>query len=104
MWTNVDFSSVRSSDIHLMVISQGIPKPSLTKISFKIIHLNFIQISQEQMSLFMHDYISFLLLHDEKTKHLKQIKHSPTMAQSTLLKFQGPLQLIWFNFNPSIDK
>ena len=51
-----------------MVISQGIPKPSLTKISFKIIHLNFIHISQEQMSLFMHDYISFLLLHDEQGK------------------------------------
>ena len=38
-WTNADLSSVRSSDIHLRTISQGIPRPTITKISFKIIYL-----------------------------------------------------------------
>ena len=40
-WTNVDLSSVRSSDIHLRVVSQKIPQPSVTKFSFKIAYLKF---------------------------------------------------------------
>ena len=35
--TNVDFSSVRFSDNHLRAFSQEMPKPTLTKISLKII-------------------------------------------------------------------
>ena len=40
-WTNVDLSSVRSSDIHLRVVSQKIPQPSVTKISLKTAYLKF---------------------------------------------------------------
>ena len=36
-WTNVDWSSVKSSDIHIRVISQEMPQPSITKIRLKIL-------------------------------------------------------------------
>ena len=35
-WTNVDKSSVRSSDIHLRAITEEPPQPSTTKVSLKI--------------------------------------------------------------------
>ena len=35
-WTNVDWSSVKSSDIHIRAISQEMPQPSVTKICLKI--------------------------------------------------------------------
>ena len=35
-WTNVDWSSVKSSDIHIGAISQEMPQPSVTKIRSKI--------------------------------------------------------------------
>ena len=38
-WTNVDLSSLRSSDVNLMAISFEISQPSVTKISLKIIFL-----------------------------------------------------------------
>ena len=40
-WTNVDWSSLKSSDIHIRAISQEMPEPSITKISLKIIYLKF---------------------------------------------------------------
>ena len=40
-WTNVDLSSVRSSDIHLRASSQEIPQPSITEISLKITYPKF---------------------------------------------------------------
>ena len=40
-WTNVDWSSVKSSDIHIRAIWQEMPQPSITKICLKIICLNF---------------------------------------------------------------
>ena len=40
-WTNVDWSSVKSSDIHIRVISQEMPQPSITKIHLKITYLKF---------------------------------------------------------------
>ena len=40
-WTNVDWSSVESSDIHIRAISQEMPRPSITKIHLKITHLKF---------------------------------------------------------------
>ena len=40
-WTNVDWSSVKSSDIHIKAISQEIPQPSVTKICLKITYLKF---------------------------------------------------------------
>ena len=40
-WTNVDLSSVRSSDIHLGASSQEIPQPSITEIICKIKYLKF---------------------------------------------------------------
>ena len=40
-WTNVDWSSVKSSDIHIRAISQEMPQPSIPKISFKITYLKF---------------------------------------------------------------
>ena len=40
-WTNVDLSSVRSSCIHLMAISQEIHQSSMNKINMKITHLKF---------------------------------------------------------------
>ena len=39
--TNVDLSSVKSSDNHLWAISQDIPQPSITKIILKITYLKF---------------------------------------------------------------
>ena len=47
---HVDWSSRKSSDIHIRAISQEIPLPAITKIRLKIICLNFIQISQGPMS------------------------------------------------------
>ena len=35
-WTNVDLSSVRSSDNHLKAIAPEMPQPSITKIALKI--------------------------------------------------------------------
>ena len=40
-WTNVDLSSLRSSDVHLRAISLEISQPSASKISLKIIFLGF---------------------------------------------------------------
>ena len=40
-WTNVDFSSFKSSDIHIRAISQEMPQPSITKIRLKITCLKF---------------------------------------------------------------
>ena len=40
-WTNVDRSSVKSSDIHIRAISQEMPQPSIIKISLKITYLKF---------------------------------------------------------------
>ena len=40
-WTNVDWSSVKSSDIHVRAISQEMPQPSITKICLKITCLKF---------------------------------------------------------------
>ena len=40
-WTNVDLSSVGSSDIHLRASSQEIPQPSMTEIIWKIKYLKF---------------------------------------------------------------
>ena len=40
-WTNVDYSSVRSSDIHLRSISLETSQPSITEVSLKIIYLKF---------------------------------------------------------------
>ena len=38
---NVDWSSVKSSDIHIKAISQQMPQPSITKIRLKITYLKF---------------------------------------------------------------
>ena len=40
-WTNVDWSSVKFSDIHIRAISQEMPQPSITKIHLKITYLKF---------------------------------------------------------------
>ena len=40
-WTNVDWSSVKSSDIHIRTISQEMPQPSITKIRLNIAYLKF---------------------------------------------------------------
>ena len=45
-WTRVDFSSVRYNVIYLKPISQEMPQPSITKISFKIAYEKYIQICQ----------------------------------------------------------
>ena len=42
-WTNVDWSSVKSSDIHIRAISQEMPQPSVTKILLKITYLKVYQ-------------------------------------------------------------
>ena len=44
-WSNVDVSSVRSSYIHPMAISQEIHQPSMTKICTEFTHQNVIKIS-----------------------------------------------------------
>ena len=41
IWTKVNSSSVRSSDIHLRTISQELPQPLITKVNLKITYLNF---------------------------------------------------------------
>ena len=40
-WTNVDWSSVKSSDIHIRAISQEMPQPSITKICLNFTCLKF---------------------------------------------------------------
>ena len=40
-WTNVDWSSAKSSDIHIRAISLEMPQPSITKICLKITCLRF---------------------------------------------------------------
>ena len=44
-WTNVDWSSVESSDIHIRAISQEMPQLSITKIHLKTTYLKFVLIS-----------------------------------------------------------
>ena len=50
--TNVDWSSVKSSDIHIRAISQEMPQPSIFKLKSVLkSHIsNFIQIFQDPMS------------------------------------------------------
>ena len=54
-WTNVDWSSVTSSDIHIRIISQEMPQPSITNICLKItglkLHSNFLGASELTFSL-----------------------------------------------------
>ena len=40
-WTNVDWSLVNSSDIHIRAISQEVPQQPITKICLKITYLKF---------------------------------------------------------------
>ena len=40
-WTNFDWSSVKSCDIHIRAISQEMPQPSLTKIHLTITYIKF---------------------------------------------------------------
>ena len=40
-WTNIDWSSVKSSDIHIRAISQEMSQLSVTKIHLKITYLKF---------------------------------------------------------------
>ena len=40
-WNNDDLSSVKSSDVHIIVIAQEKPQPSITKFSLKINNLEF---------------------------------------------------------------
>ena len=40
-WTNVDWSSMKSSDIHIRAISQGMLQPSINKIRLKKTNLEF---------------------------------------------------------------
>ena len=40
-WTNVDWSSMKSSDIHIRAISHQMPQPSITKICLQITCLKF---------------------------------------------------------------
>ena len=40
-WTNADWSSAKSNDIHIRAISQEMPQPSITKICLKITCLKF---------------------------------------------------------------
>ena len=40
-WTKVDWSSLKSSDIHIRAISQKMPQPSITKICLKNTYLKF---------------------------------------------------------------
>ena len=40
-WTDIDWQSVKSSDIHISTISQEMPQPSITKIRLKITHIEF---------------------------------------------------------------
>ena len=40
-WTNVDWSSVKSSDIHIRKFSQEISQQAITKIRLKITYLKF---------------------------------------------------------------
>ena len=49
-WTKADLSFVSTSDIHLRVISQEIPLPSIAKISLENIIQSFILISQWPIS------------------------------------------------------
>ena len=39
--TNIEWSSVKSSDIHIRVISQEMPQPSATEFRLKILYLEF---------------------------------------------------------------
>ena len=39
-WTNAALSLVRSSDIHLQTISQDLPRPPITKITYLKFHSN----------------------------------------------------------------
>ena len=58
-WTNVEFSSFKSSDIHIGAVSQEMPQPSITKIRLKLTYVTFYWISD--ISVFMSDVI--LILH-----------------------------------------
>ena len=40
-WTYVDFSWLKSSDIHIRAISQEMPQPSITNVHLKITYLKF---------------------------------------------------------------
>ena len=56
---SVDYTSVRSSDIHLRAISQEISQSPITKISLESAHLNCIQISQRSMRIMIEIVIGY---------------------------------------------
>ena len=41
IWVNIGSGNIRSNDIHLIVISQDIPQPSITEFSLKIAYATF---------------------------------------------------------------
>ena len=60
-WTNVDWSSAKSSDIHIRAISQEMPQPSITKIHLKITYMG--QVTKLWLSCYL-----VLLSIDRKTR------------------------------------
>ena len=61
-WTNVDWSSVKSSDIHITAISQEMPQQPIFKICLKIaclkFHSNFPGANELKHELSYHDDIT----------------------------------------------
>ena len=56
-WTTVDWSSMKSSDIHSREISQEMPQPSITKICLKITCLKFNSKFPGANELIIHVYL-----------------------------------------------
>ena len=89
-WTNVDLSSVGSSDILLRTISQEIPQPSITKTSMKIAYLKFHSDHSEANELMRFQMLPTHNIHLVK----QQMREMVYLVDDVTVKFQFCLKLI----------
>ena len=87
-WTNVDLTSLMSSDVHLRAISLEISQPSVTKISLKVIFLRFYWSLTGANELILQVFISssYRKLISSHEIDLRWVSYNPIEDNSTLVQ------------------
>ena len=92
-WTNVDWSSVKSSDIHIRTISQEMPQPPITKIYFKVtylkFHSNFPGANELRLKT---SFVSLWLDNEKATSHC--LNKNMTQLTNKNMHVQAPIMLV----------
>ena len=90
-WTNVDLSSLRSSDVHLREISLEISQPSITKISLKN-HFSKILLKSPMAQWVNKWILGSSIWHPLATEGLSDWHRSQTQTWKKNRKFNRPWQ------------